>query len=74
MAKYLGVGAFVAAVIGAIGAYQCLSVYDDEKNYESLHPYTTLTPELATLSQGAALGCLAVAVLRGRRGVRDSIV
>jgi len=27
-------------------------VYSDEKNYESLHPYTTLTPELATLSRG----------------------
>ena len=66
---YLGIGAFVAAVVGAIGAYQCFSVYTDEKNYQSLHPYTALTPELVTLSQGAALGCVAVAVLGVIAGV-----
>jgi hypothetical protein len=27
---YLGIGAFVVAVVGAIGAYQCFSVYSDD--------------------------------------------
>jgi hypothetical protein len=66
---YLGIGAFVAAAVGAIGAYQCFSVYSDEKNYESLHPYTALSPELVSLSQGAALGRVAVAVLGVIAGV-----
>jgi len=34
----LRIGAFVVAVVGAIGGYQCFSVYRDEKNYQSLHP------------------------------------
>ena len=67
--SYLGVAAFVAAVVAVIGAYECFSVYSDEKNYQSLHPYTALTPELITLSQGAALGCVAVAVLGVTLGV-----
>ena len=69
MRTALGIGAFIAAVLGAIGAYQCFSVYSDEKNYQTLHPYTALTPELITLSEGAALGCLAVAILGVISGV-----
>jgi hypothetical protein len=62
MRKYLGVGAFIAAAIAAIGAFQCYSVYIDENTYSQLHPYTALSPELVTLSGGAALGCLGAAI------------
>jgi hypothetical protein len=59
-----GAGAFIAAVTAGIGALQCISVYNDEKTYYQLHPYTALVaPELVTLAGGAALGCLGAAIV-----------
>jgi len=35
MRTALGIGAFISAVLGAIGAYQCFSVYNDEKAHQA---------------------------------------
>jgi hypothetical protein len=51
------------AVVAAIGAYQCFTVNSDQTNYQSLPPCMARTPESVTLPQGAAIGCVAVAVL-----------